>query len=94
VAKRPFIPVYLHCDIAENKKRIVSPERVNSGTTKLVDCDLLQDWHDKHELVRFAEFEGLDLNSTNLSPLEAATKVLAFVNQQSARQYIVESTER
>jgi hypothetical protein len=84
VAKRPFIPIYLHCDILENKKRIASPERVNSGTTKLVNYDLLQDWYDKYELVRFAEFEGLDLDSTDITPLEAASKILAFVNQQSA----------
>ncbi|KAF5987693.1 hypothetical protein FBULB1_1781 [Fusarium bulbicola] len=42
-AGRPFLPVYLTCGLEANIERVDNAERVASGTTKLLDQELLRD---------------------------------------------------
>lgn len=84
-AGRPFIPIYLLCDLAENLERVMDPGRVNSGTTKLTDIDILKQLRSSCELARFSQCHSLTLDSSNMPPLEAAAKLLAFVDNSSGK---------
>jgi len=80
-AGRPFKPIYLTCDIDENVKRVATLDRINSGTKKLTDTQLLKDFHSRCKLFRFDHCSGLTIDTTNMSPQEAAVKMLAFINE-------------
>ncbi len=82
-AGRPFFPVYLICDIDTNLERVANPDRVNSGTGKLTDIELLKVLHSTYELFRFS-CPGLTVDSTSTSPEATATQILAFVNNSSS----------
>ncbi|KAF7535035.1 hypothetical protein G7054_g5733 [Neopestalotiopsis clavispora] len=72
---RPFLPVYLTCDEQENLDRLCSKERVDSGTTKLLDRDLLQTFRSSTAIYRFHDCTGFSIDVTNISPEEAASKI-------------------
>ena len=59
-ASRPFIPIYLLCDLSENLERVVNPERVKSGTKKPTDIEFLKVLRGRCELVRFNEGSQFD----------------------------------
>lgn len=83
---RPFLPVYMTCDIDANLKRVNTIERIDSGVKKLTNVDLVKDLRGKCELFRFDNCPGLELDSTNAPPLEMASKILDFVdNSRSSR---------
>ncbi|KAK2758672.1 hypothetical protein FQN54_003362 [Arachnomyces sp. PD_36] len=81
---RPFIPVYLTCDMDANVQRIASLERVDSGTKKLTDAQQLQALRGRCELFRFDECPSFTVDSTHLPPLEAAAKILAFLKDMDS----------
>jgi len=81
-AGRPFCPVYLTCDVGENLQLVANPERVNSKTGKLTDTQVLRDICSRCELFRFADGPHLTVDSTSTSPLELATRVLAFLENE------------
>ena len=88
---RPFIPIYLTCDLAVNLKRVRGSERVDSGTGKIVDQDLIHSLRDTCELARLEHAPGLTLDSTDTSPSDIAACIVAFngmveTDQLSARQ--------
>ncbi|CAI7566191.1 unnamed protein product [Penicillium pancosmium] len=77
---RPFLPVYLVCDVNTNLKRVNTIERIDSGTKKLTNVELVRELREKFELFRFDDCPGLTLDSTGASPLEIASKILDFVD--------------
>lgn len=78
MAGRPFLPVYLTCDVDSNLERIATQERIDSGTTKLADAQVLGDIRSRYELFVFECRLGLSIDTTDLEPLEAASKILDF----------------
>lgn len=78
MAGRPFVPVYLTCDVDTNLGRIETQERINSGTTKLTDAKVLEDIRSRCKLFVFECCPGLSIDITDLGPLEAASKILDF----------------
>jgi hypothetical protein len=85
-AGRPFVPVYLTCDVDENLQRVAHPDRVNSKTGKLTDIQVLKDIRSRCELFRFADGPHLTVDSTSMSPLEQATKVLAVLENNDGTE--------
>jgi hypothetical protein len=77
-AGRPFVPVYLTCDVSTNLARVASPDRLGSGTTKLTDLRVLRDLRSRCELYRFGGCPGLTVDSTSLTPSEAAAEIVEF----------------
>ncbi|KAF4947928.1 hypothetical protein FGADI_10088 [Fusarium gaditjirri] len=78
-AGRAFLPVYLTCGLEANIERVDNAERVASGTTKLLDKDLLRDMRGRCELFRFQGYPGLVIDSTEKTALENAKKILDTV---------------
>ncbi|KAF4417169.1 hypothetical protein FACUT_12427 [Fusarium acutatum] len=76
---RPFIPVYLTCGLEANIERVDNAERVASGTTKLLDQELLRDMRGRYELFRFQGYPFLMIDSTEKTALENAKKILDTV---------------
>ena len=83
-AGRLFKPIYLTCDPDENLKRIVSLDRMNSGTGKLTDPQLLKEFHSRCRLFESPTCRGLTVDTTHISPHQAAAKMLAFINDDTA----------
>jgi len=79
---RPFLPIYLSCDVTENLRRVTSLERASSGTKKLTSGELLKDMRSRCSLFCFDTLEGLRIDTSHLLPAEAAMKVLAYINLQ------------
>lgn len=71
-ARRPFLPIYLECDIEENTRRITSLQRRSSETTKLLNPDSLAEMRSRCQLFRFDGVEGITSDVTNMEPEEAA----------------------
>lgn len=71
-ARRPFLPIYLECDIKENTRRIASPQRGSSGTTKLLSPEVLAEMRSRSQLFRFDDVKGITSDVTNMGPEEAA----------------------
>lgn len=78
----PFIPVILACQLAENERRIQSPERlelVAGGKGMLLDTKILNGFRKRGEIHSFQAQEELVLDITNLQPAEAAARILKHV---------------
>lgn len=78
-AGRPFLPIYLICDLEANIERIASTDRVNSGTIKLIDADVLKDIRSRCQLFFFDGLAGLVVDSTKAPPLETAQKIVDMI---------------
>ncbi|KAF5974408.1 hypothetical protein FCOIX_8293 [Fusarium coicis] len=78
-ADRPFLPVYLTCGLEANIQRVDNAERVASGTTKLLDQELLRDMRRRCELFRFQGYPGLMIDSTEKTALDNAKTILDTV---------------
>lgn len=76
---RPFLLIYLTCDLEANIERIASLDRINSGTTKLIDADVLRDMRLRCRLFRFDGHPSLTVDSTVAPPLETARKILDMI---------------
>ena len=79
---RPFLPIYLVCELDENARRIKSPERANSGTAKLVNPDTLRSMRMRSELFVFTDCSGFSLDVTRLQPNEAARIIADHIKDQ------------
>jgi hypothetical protein len=79
---RPFLPIYLVCDVDENLRRVESLDRVTSGMKKLVSCDILKNLLSESELFRFRGYEGLTLDVTKLPPTAAASRILTYIDSE------------
>jgi hypothetical protein len=62
----------LHCNEKQNLERVDTEERVSSGTTKLLDKDLLVTIQHGFEPFRFEDEDAFDLDVTDIPPEEAA----------------------
>lgn len=69
-----FIPIVLHCEMAENMTRVSSKERGTSNT-KLIDPAILETIRLKEDLHTFGGPDELELDITNITPSEAAEKI-------------------
>src|ERR1700712_2120344 len=76
-----LVPVVLHCEEAENLRRLTSSERLDSDTGKLTDVGLVQYFRRNGAPVH--RFEGdsafLELDVTELAAGEAAERILSHV---------------
>lgn len=78
-----FIPVVLTCGEAENERRMRWPKRlglVEAGMGMLVDTDVLKRFRRRRELYRFQGSEQLVLDVTDITPAQAAEKIMQHVN--------------
>jgi len=87
---RPFLPIYLDYDVdGENIRRVATPECVSDGTGMLVNGELLKAMRSRCELFVFGACEGLRLDVTKLSPLEAAERIqpilLGYIKRMNAK---------
>ena len=80
---RPFLPVYLACSKEENLKRVVSPGRKNDDRRKLTDVKMVEGFLDKLTMFRFAGL-GIDVNVTELTPAEAAERIIRAMGVSDA----------
>ena len=71
-AGRTFLPIYLECDIEENKRRIASSQRKSGGTTKLLDPDTLAGMRARCKLFRFDGVKAITCDVTDMGSNEAA----------------------
>ncbi|EHK45326.1 uncharacterized protein TrAtP1_003604 [Trichoderma atroviride] len=81
-AGRPFIPVYLSCEIEANIMRATSAERAQGTTTKLTCPDTIKDLRTKCKLFQFGDpYEEFHIDTTNLAPREAALMIRAHIEK-------------
>ena len=75
-AGREFLPVNIECDIKENIRRLMSPQRRIYGTTKLLDPETLKEIRSRHYfLYRFSTGVGISIDVTRVEA-EVAAKIL------------------
>ncbi|KAL7953376.1 hypothetical protein V8C34DRAFT_321227 [Trichoderma compactum] len=92
-AKRPFITIYLSCEIEVNIKRATSSERVQGTTTKLTDADMLRDALSRYKMFRFenSPYESYNIDTTDLTPVDAALRIQTYIKdylfERKARRY-------
>lgn len=70
-----YVPVILHCEVGELRRRVVEPDRVRHR--KLRNPDVVAEDVASRVLVRPDSRHLLDLDVTHLSPAEAARRILA-----------------
>lgn len=75
----PFIPIIMTCDPDENARRVVDESRGEGNCTKLRNTGVLRDIRQKEEMYRFGDERELELDVTNLSPTEAAQKIVDHI---------------
>jgi hypothetical protein len=79
-----FIPVVLHCEMAENVLRISSGKR-GTGNTKLTDPAILEAIRLKEDIYTFGGPHELELDITKITASEAAEKIYEHVVQVTAK---------
>lgn len=76
-ANRPFIPIYLTCDLEVNITRATSQDRISSTGTKLTDSAILRDLRLRCKLF---EFKGISsavyIDTTDKDPSDVAKMIL------------------
>lgn len=76
-ARRPFMPVYLGCDVKVNIERAMSRDRMSGTTTKLTDAALLRDMRSRYKLFEFDDQDGSTwIDNTNKEPEGVAKMIL------------------
>ncbi|KAF2141161.1 uncharacterized protein K452DRAFT_359516 [Aplosporella prunicola CBS 121167] len=80
---RPFLSVYLACDLEEHLQRVATVERRNDGTGKLVDGEILRSMRSRCELYTFGAENGLWLDVTHVSPRQAAASIHAYIKAKA-----------
>lgn len=78
---RPFLPVYLTCEMEENLRRVISAERVSSGTGKLLCREMVENIRSRCQLYEFKCSEGIKLDISHLQPIEAAEILLKNITK-------------
>jgi len=69
-----LLPVRLLCDLAENKRRVTSPDRAQR--LKMVDPDALDRLHRDRKVLVPAHPDTMTLDVTELSPDDAAVRIV------------------
>ncbi len=73
-ASRPFLQVLLHCQPAENQRRIASQDRADTG--KLRDPEVLKHLLAKYTMLHPPTTHELELDTTNLTANQIATIIV------------------
>ncbi|KAF4472253.1 hypothetical protein FALBO_852 [Fusarium albosuccineum] len=83
-AGRPFLPVYLSCDLNVNIRRALSDSRVNGGTTKLTDPDILRNVRRRSQVFQFEDEPGraCSIDTTAMEPVDVAKQILEHCRKQ------------
>jgi DUF438 domain-containing protein len=76
-----FVPVILRCEAEELYRRVTSPER--AIRFKLRNADWTRESIRIHNLLHVDHPNGLELDVTNLSPIEVAQKIITHVEKRS-----------
>ncbi|KAK2028999.1 hypothetical protein LX32DRAFT_673173 [Colletotrichum zoysiae] len=71
----PFISIILHCDLEENLARATGVDRGKGSNTKLTTPDILRSIREREDIFRFRDEYELELDVTQLSPIEAAARI-------------------
>ena len=77
-----FVPIILTCSSAENASRMQSAERMDlvaAGKGLLLDTDVLESYRKRSEIYRFQTYEEMELDVTELTPMQAANRIFAHV---------------
>jgi hypothetical protein len=77
----PFISVILHCELHENLRRAVRPDRGNGTNTKLTDVGILRSIREKEDIFHFADEYELELDVTHLAASETAGRIREHVDR-------------
>lgn len=81
-AERSFIPIYLTCTMSRNLERIALPSRVEKGTTKLIDSEVLRDIRTLGpDPFRFQEQEGLEVDTSYDSAAKVASVIITHLQK-------------
>ncbi|KAM0511046.1 hypothetical protein ACHAPE_010250 [Trichoderma viride] len=81
-AGRPFIPVYLSCEIEANIMRATSAERAQGTTSKLTCPDTVRELRTKCKLFKFGSpYEEYHIDTTDLTPKETALRIRAHIEK-------------
>lgn len=78
----PYVPIVLHCDEAEHRHRIVTPERAEGH--KWTDPDAVRSHATTHTLTRPDSPHLVDLDVTHLTPEQAAARIRAHLDDVGA----------
>ncbi|RYP05586.1 hypothetical protein DL764_003699 [Monosporascus ibericus] len=79
---RPFIPVYMICDVEANLERIANADRLESALGKLLDRRTLERLRGSCELYVFEDdCPSLTVDTTNTPPADTAMRILAFLDR-------------
>ncbi|CZT00339.1 uncharacterized protein RCO7_14598 [Rhynchosporium graminicola] len=89
---RSLLPIYLECDSQENIRRLKSVQQRDTGTTKLLDSEILAELRSRCRLFRFTGVEGITADDiTNMGPEESAEaipkEVISRIGQQEASSH-------
>lgn len=76
-----FVPVILRCEPEELYRRVASPER--AVRFKLRNADWTRESIRAYSLLHVDHPNRLELDVTNLSPIEAAQAIIAYVEKKS-----------
>lgn len=71
---RAFWQILLHCEMAENQRRILSPQRAQHQ--KLMDPNILEQLHRDYTIYHPPAEHPLALDTSGLSPDQAAEQIL------------------
>lgn len=77
-----FVPVILRCELEELCRRVTSPER--ALRLKEIVAEKTRKKIRKYTLLRIEHPNYLELDVTNLSPLQAAQTIIAHVEQRTS----------
>ena len=76
---RVFLPIYFHCDLEENKRRVESEERRRSVKTKLQSPQALEGIYLRSSLYQFGVPEELSIDVTSAVSTAVATKIYSHI---------------
>lgn len=77
-----FVPVYLKCNVDENKARVIQPERASKQ--KLVNPEALENLQKKYKIYHPASVpNGLEIDVTKLSAQDTAQMIKAHCDRLS-----------
>lgn len=74
-----FISIVLTCAVEENYRRAISEDRGKGSNTKLTDLDILCKIREGEDIFHFGGEMELELDITDLSPTEAASKAYEHI---------------
>ena len=74
-----FVPVVLTCDMEENRRRVVRPDRETN--MKMTDADGLKDLYNDFDLLRYDHDNFFELDITSVTPANAAKAIIAHARK-------------